>query len=210
MKVETQKFKKKAISSGIVTKNPNKQPQWKKVKLSGNLLSDDGGLGLEGFLGLEVLENPSETLRVNKEKPMKLKRPAKVLENSDDDDNGSDSGRSKLSKNERKKKKKLLKKAKEMKAAKTNGTQQNEPGRFVRPPRDDDVKKSNANHNLNNKKKAKKAKPSKPSDNIKADEAALSINDLIVRFLAYLQKLQKLFQVLRMKKKSVQNTFFFS
>lgn len=30
---------------------------WKKVKIAGNLMSDDGGIGLEGLLGLEVLEN---------------------------------------------------------------------------------------------------------------------------------------------------------
>lgn len=46
--------KVKKISNGTES---NKPPQWKKVKLSGNLLSDDGGLGLEGLLGLEVLEN---------------------------------------------------------------------------------------------------------------------------------------------------------
>lgn len=33
------------------------QTKWKKVKLAGNLLSDEGGAGLEGLLGLEVLEN---------------------------------------------------------------------------------------------------------------------------------------------------------
>lgn len=30
---------------------------WKKVKIAGRLMSDDGGTGLEGLMGLEVLEN---------------------------------------------------------------------------------------------------------------------------------------------------------
>lgn len=189
------KKSKKKITTGIVTKDPNKRPQWKKVKLSGNLLSDEGGIGLEGLLGLEVLENPSESIRVTKEKPSKLKKQLKVFtptENSDDDDDdGSDSERSRRSKNERKKKKKLLKKAQEKKAAKINGTKQNEPGRFVRPlPKDNDdgdvgvndKTNSNKNRDSNKKKKGKKAKQSKPSDNAKPDEALLSIDDLIVRF----------------------------
>lgn len=31
-------------------------PSWSKVKIAGNLVTDDGG-GLEGLIGLEVLEN---------------------------------------------------------------------------------------------------------------------------------------------------------
>lgn len=36
------------------TKTP--APAWSKVKIAGNLVTDDGG-GLEGLIGLEVLEN---------------------------------------------------------------------------------------------------------------------------------------------------------
>lgn len=33
-----------------------KKPAWSKVKIAGSLVTDDGG-GLEGLIGLEVLEN---------------------------------------------------------------------------------------------------------------------------------------------------------
>lgn len=183
------KKSKKKMSTGVVAKDPNKKPQWKKVKLSGHLLSDDGGLGLEGLLGLEVLENPSSTVRVTREKIVKQKKTQKVptiSENSDDDADGSDTERSRSSKNERKKKKKLLKKANEKKAAKMNGNKPNEPGRFVRPlPENNGVASSNSNGNgePNKKKKGKMAKASKASDSAKSDEALLSIDDLIVRTL---------------------------
>lgn len=182
------KKSKKKISGGVVAKDPNKKLQWKKVKLSGNLLSDDGGLGLEGLLGLEVLENPNQSVRVTREKIVKQKKPPKVTtksENSDDDDgDGSDAERTRTSKNERKKKKKLLKKANEKKAAKTNG---NEPGKFVRPlPQNnggDGATNANGKPDSNKKKKGKKTKPSKFGDNSKNDEALLAIDDLIVRIL---------------------------
>lgn len=181
------KKSKKKISGGVVAKDPNKKLQWKKVKLSGNLLSDDGGLGLEGLLGLEVLENPSQSVRVTREKIVKQKKPPKVTtksEHSDDDDgDGSDAERTRTSKNERKKKKKLLKKANEKKAAKANG---NEPGKFVRPlsqNNGDGATNANGKPNSNKKKKGKKTKPSKFGDNSKNDEAILAIDDLIVRIL---------------------------
>lgn len=183
------KKSKKKIAGGVVAKDPNKKLQWKKVKLSGNLLSDDGGLGLEGLLGLEVLENPSQSVRVTREKIVKQKKPPKVTtksENSDDDDgDGSDVERSRISKNERKKKKKLLKKANEKKAAKLNGDKPNEPGRFVRPlPQNNGdgggATNSNGKSDSNKKKKGKKTKPSKVNDNSKTDEALLAIDDLIV------------------------------
>lgn len=182
------KKSKKPNSNGIVTKRPAKPPQWKKVKLSGNLLSDDGGLGLEGLLGLEVLENPSETVRVTKERPIKLKKTATVVSNhgnSDDDEHdGSDGERSKCSKSQRKKKKKLLKKTKEKQAANGNEAKQNEPGRFVRPLPENNADANTKNRNSNKKSKAKKTKPSKPdSDAVNTDETALSIDDLIVRFV---------------------------
>lgn len=186
---------KKKIAKSKIVKDPNRKPQWKKVKLSGNLLSDEGGIGLEGLLGLEVLENPSESVRVTREKIVKVKKSPKVpaAKNSDDDDDdGSDTERSRRSKNERKKQKKLLKKAQEKKAAKMNGAKPNEPGKFVRPlPENDDDAgnekspvKSNEKSPSNKKKKGKKAKPSKFSGpNAKTDdEPLLSMDDLIVRF----------------------------
>lgn len=199
MKVKTSKKinkSKKKTATSVVAKGPKKRPQWKKVKLSGNLLSDDGGIGLEGLLGLEVLENPSESVRVTREKLVKVKKQPKVVKparNSDDDDDGdgSDTERPRRSKNERKKQKKLLKKAQEKKAAKVNGSKQNEPGRFVRPlPENDgsgdgdvgDKTKSNGNRDANKKKKGKKAKATKPSDKVNTDEALLAIDDLIVRY----------------------------
>lgn len=37
-------------------KQSSKKPAWSKVKIAGSLVTDDGG-GLEGLIGLEVLEN---------------------------------------------------------------------------------------------------------------------------------------------------------
>lgn len=193
------KPKPKISTGGAVVKDPNKKPHWKKVKLSGNLLSDDGGLGLEGLLGLEVLENPSQSVRVTREKFVKQKKPPPVKvtgmsEHSDDDDgDGSDTERSRSSKNERKKKKKLLKKANEKKAAKMNGIKPNEPGRFVRPlPQKNGNGVTNSNDgkpDTKKKKKGKKTKPSKASDNVKTDEAMLAMDDLIVRLLSIVHSL---------------------
>lgn len=43
-----------------------KNATWKKVKLAGNIVSDDGG-GLEGLIGLEVLESyDDKTINKNK------------------------------------------------------------------------------------------------------------------------------------------------
>lgn len=46
----------------VKSKKPNKkQPSWEKVKISGNLVSNDGG-GLEGLIGLEVLEDYDQNI----------------------------------------------------------------------------------------------------------------------------------------------------
>lgn len=37
-------------------KQAAKKPAWSKVKIAGSLVTDDGG-GLEGLIGLEILEN---------------------------------------------------------------------------------------------------------------------------------------------------------
>ncbi len=48
------------IKSKQKSKPTNKKPpidgSWSKVKIAGNLITNDGG-GLEGLIGLEVLEN---------------------------------------------------------------------------------------------------------------------------------------------------------
>lgn len=181
--IKSQKSKK-TTSNGIIVKDSAKQPQWKKVKLSGNLLSDDGGLGLEGLLGLEVLENPSQTVRITKSKTIKLKKTnaeQKRDANDDDDYSGSDDERSKCSKSQRKKKKKLLKKAKEKQAAKTNDSKSNEPGRFVRPLLDGVADVDRNSDRKSNKSSTKKG--DKHSANVEINENAVSIDDLIVRFL---------------------------
>lgn len=190
MKVKKSKGKKasKSAVEGDSMKNLSKEAPWKKVKLSGNLLSDDGGLGLEGLLGLEVLENPHKAVKVTREKFVKVKsiKVPMAEENSED----SDAERS--SKNQRKKKKKLLKKAKEKAKEKAAAkAKSNEPGRFVRPPRDDDAldkeSKTDENGNTNKKKKKKKSKKqkqTKPDDGADSNEAALTINDLVVRILS--------------------------
>ncbi|XP_031627076.1 ATP-dependent RNA helicase DDX24 isoform X2 [Contarinia nasturtii] len=125
----------------ILNNTVNRNPQWKKIKLSGNLLSDDGGASLEGLLGLEVLENYDGVISVTKEKRIKTKKEnILVKENSDD----SESDNSKRSKNERKKKKRKLKNVGHKKE------KSNEPGSFVRPlpiPVDEHFTSLNGNEN---------------------------------------------------------------
>lgn len=63
-------------NGGAVSKAPKpskSKPSWSKVQIAGKLISDDGGAGLEGLLGLEVLENYNGFLSVTKEKPKKAK-----------------------------------------------------------------------------------------------------------------------------------------
>lgn len=180
MKAKTSKKLKngKKIKSKKISKTSNgtdnvlKSAQWKKVKLTGNLLSDDGGIGLEGLLGLEVLENP-DTISVTKEKPVKVKKEKFTFKEDSLDDSDSDGKCS--SKNDRKKKKKLLKKKNEKKLEKTNST----PGKFVllRPPSSE----SNDEKNRSKAKKNKKSKKQPVEDTeLNGNETALSINQLIV------------------------------
>ena len=49
-------LKKKSINSKESTKN-----KWSKVKIAGNLVTNDGG-GLEGLIGLEVMENYDKSI----------------------------------------------------------------------------------------------------------------------------------------------------
>lgn len=179
MRVKKGKKATKSTAKGNLLKNSKKQPaQWQKVKLTGNLLSDDGGCGLEGLLGLEVLENPQKAIHVTREKRIKIKEIKVPMA----EDNSDESESERSGKNQRKKKKKLLKKAKEKAAAKKKN---NEPGKFVRPlPMDDDVDVSNAVKNddtdKKKKKKSKKTKQPKVNDDTKSNEALLSIDDLVV------------------------------
>lgn len=184
MKATKIKGKKPTKSNrNLIGKSRNQQPQWKKVKLSGNLLSDDGGIGLEGLLGLEVLENAGQSMSITKEKRPKVKR-TKVVPDIVEE-NSEDSMESKRSKNERKKKKKLLKKSK-----KQNAAVNHEPGRFVRPPPDSDHDDNVIDKtNLGKKKKQKKAKQPKQENDEKSNEAAMTIDDLNVTNVASIRLL---------------------
>lgn len=66
--VKGNKAAKIAGKSKTATKQKPSVPStgWKKVKIAGRLLSDDGGTGLEGLLGLEVLENFDAPIRRQK------------------------------------------------------------------------------------------------------------------------------------------------
>lgn len=46
-------------------KQPSKKRAWSKVKIVGSLVTDDGG-GLEGLIGLEVLENYDKNVITSK------------------------------------------------------------------------------------------------------------------------------------------------
>lgn len=102
-------------------------PQWKKVKLSGNLLSmDDGGAGLEGLLGLEILENYGGAISVTKGKHNKGKN--SLLFKRENNIDSDDEDQLCCNKNERKKKKRKTKQAE----GKKNTIAHYPPGRFVR------------------------------------------------------------------------------
>lgn len=59
-KQKGQRTTKMKIKSKQKSKLPDKKPSiegsWSKVKIAGSLITNDGG-GLEGLVGLEVLEN---------------------------------------------------------------------------------------------------------------------------------------------------------
>lgn len=189
-KIKTKtKSLKKAKKTSEIEADISKHPEWKTVKLSGNLLSDEGGIGLEGLLGLEVLENAS-SLSIEKQKHVKVKKGEKKYipdENSGDESESDDGGGRRGGKNARKKKKKLLKKKMKKEAEKTGST----PGRYVllRPPNaETEEKPSGTENNGKQNKKSKKSKKSAPEGaNPEADESALTIDDLIVSrfFLQY-------------------------
>lgn len=66
----------KSIKKKSGAKLSGKNTAWQKVKLTGNLLSDEGGAGLEGLIGLEVLENYGNDLSVIREKPKRVSAPS--------------------------------------------------------------------------------------------------------------------------------------
>lgn len=121
---------KKRKSLGF-KENTNTKLPWKKVKLSGNLLSDDGGASLEGLLGLEVLESYKAS-SITKDKHPKIKRQkiSRKPSNCEGSDE-SESEQSQGSKNQRKKKKKLEKNKRKKLLEKSHTN--HEPGKFVRP-----------------------------------------------------------------------------
>lgn len=117
------------LEKKINTKQQSNKLQWKKIKLSGKLLSDDSGL--EGLIGLEVLENYDEHLQVTRERrkkcqPIKAKSKKKKAENSDDDGESDQSRKSRYTEKKQKTKKRNMRKEKEM-------------GRFVRPILPDEI-----------------------------------------------------------------------
>lgn len=176
--------KKSAKKNGKPSANGAKpasggKPQWKKIKLSGKLLSDEGGIGLEGLLGLEVLENAGDVLSVVKEKPQKVKREKfAVKEDLSGDESGSDDERS----NKKKRRKKLQKKKKkEEEKNNAKNSADNEPGKFVRMMKADAPAADKA-------KKPKKGKAAKVAKSVESNEAdpnepKTTINDLIVSIL---------------------------
>lgn len=161
------KENKKSVKKGqkkVIDKSA-KSAAWQKVKLTGNLVSDDGGFGLEGLIGLEVLEDAG-AVSVTKQKLAKVKKNAPKFEHSDD----SDSDHAKNSKNRKKKLKKLKKKAKQ------TTEDDSAPGKFVRPLYADS----------NNKTKPSEQKKSKKLNEAEADEESkpvgVTMDELIVSF----------------------------
>lgn len=173
--MKSNKSKKKA-ASGISKKQfknkPGNKELWEKVKLSGNLLSDDGGANLEGLLGLEVLENYDRS-SIKKQKHVIAKKLKNNFRERNENSDESEAEQSRPSKNERKKKKKLQKNSNK-KRTQENGSPEVEPGRFVRPIQDNKKKQKNG------KKKGKKSKQQTSND--ESITNSLSMDDLTVSF----------------------------
>lgn len=182
MKVKNLKKKKKTMASGLErmgSENQNNSKlQWKKVKLSGNLLSmDDGGASLEGLLGLEVLENYGGAISITKGKRVKGKNKrtlSSVKEHNDDD---IDMDQSQCSKNERKRKQKQKKKEKR-KFTEDIVMVHHAPGRYVRiiPDCDDSGCSGNTTEITEKLKNSNHQTPYHDESN----EIAMSTDDLIV------------------------------
>lgn len=69
-------------SKPVTKKTPLPSTGWKKVKIAGRLMSDDGGAGLEGLLGVEVLENFDAPIKRQKfEKVRRAKRQVWTIHN---------------------------------------------------------------------------------------------------------------------------------
>lgn len=171
-KKSSKKLKNKSKPSKVNNSNGTGKPQWKKIKLTGNLLSDEGGTGLEGLLGLEVLENAGDVVSILKEKYVKQKK-EKFTENVDfsDEESGSDDEHS----NKKKRRKKLQKLKKEK--DKEKSPVDNGPGKFVRA-----MAAGGGEATKKKKKKGKGSKPKKIAESIEAseDEEKITMNDLIV------------------------------
>lgn len=184
-------------------KQTGKKASWKKVKLAGKLLSDEGGAGLEGLIGLEVLENYSNNLSVIKENVKRvsvfkfqiLARRKSILEVETDFMNLREIHKFKISyftSQEKKTKrtpnsdsendeesKNTRKKKKKAKKVKTDSTQNSTPtvGRFVLlKPNEESLNKVD--------KKKKKSKNLENSDQTDMkNESSPTIDDLVVSFL---------------------------
>lgn len=167
MKAKKKSSKKSKNKSKVNKTNGTGKAEWKKIKLVGNLLSDEGGIGLEGLLGLEVLENAGDVVSVLKEKYVKEKKEKFTIS---DDESGSDDDRS--NKKNRRKKQQKLKKEKN----KENSSDDNRPGKFVR------AVKAGSGEATKKPKKGKGNKAKKIAEPIEAsqDEEKITINDLIV------------------------------
>lgn len=183
MKVKNLKKEKKALASGLKQMSSrnqnNSKPQWKKVKLSGNLLSmDDGDASLEGLLGLEVLENYDGAISITKGKPIKGKNKkilSSIKENNDDD---IDMDQSQCSKNERKRKQKQKESKKKKKLTEDIAIPHHDPGRYVRliTDCDDSSYNNNTTENIDKLKNSNHQTPYRDESN----KIALSTEDLIV------------------------------
>lgn len=110
-------------------KMPSKKvshPQWKEVKLSGNLITDDSVGTLEGLVGLEVLEDYDGRLVTTTKPSKKKKQKQDKRKSTETHTNGHNDSEDESLPPPTKKSKKEGKK-KEV-------TEESEPGQFVRAP----------------------------------------------------------------------------
>ncbi|XP_037043946.1 ATP-dependent RNA helicase DDX24 [Bradysia coprophila] len=106
---------KSKLKSKATNKRPQIEGSWSKVKIAGNLITNDGG-GLEGLVGLEVLENYDKNIIAKVKKSKKRQR-------EDDEDELQDKP-----------------KVKQNKKQKINHAVPSKPGRYVliNPQQDDE------------------------------------------------------------------------
>lgn len=116
----------------------SKTMDWKEVKLSGNLLTDDSVGMLDGLIGLEVLENYDKTMvqKIKTKRPKRKKNEAPLQSNKKSSSSGDGSDEDEAGPAKKKAKKKQKKPSEPEEEEEVEETETHQAGRFVMAPVD--------------------------------------------------------------------------